>query len=273
MAALESPARRDAPPPRDFLTSCLQEWPASHALLRAIECRKLWRYPLAAPTLDLGCGDGILSGFLFPGPLEAGIDINRRDVGRAARNSTHRAVMAASATQLPFSEGAFASVFSNCVLEHLDDLDLALREIHRVLRPQGTLLTTVPTPGWESQGPLPALRRLGLHGVSNLLNRVLRRFWHHVTMEEEEAWRLRLSRARMKLLVWEPYMAPAAYAAYARYLPCSVSSFVLRRLCGRWMLSKTMRRLVVPLLARLLRKAYEAEDPTGACAVVLAVKE
>ena len=36
--------RTDAPP--GFLTACLREWPASHALLRAIELRKLWRYPL-----------------------------------------------------------------------------------------------------------------------------------------------------------------------------------------------------------------------------------
>jgi SAM-dependent methyltransferase len=273
MAAPDFPALRDTPPPRDFLASCLRQWPASHALLRAIECRKLWRYPLTAPTLDVGCGDGILSGFLFPAPLESGIDLNLREVRRAARNQAHRSVLAASATHLPYSDRAFGSVFSNCVLEHIDNLDLALQEINRVLRPQGMLLTTVPTPRWESEGPLPQLRRLGLHGISDRLNRILRRLWHHVTVEEEDAWRRRLARARLKLLVWEPYMVPAAYAAYARYLPCSVFSFILRRLIGRWLLSKTLRRMAVPLLARLLRRAYEAEDSAGACALVLAVKE
>jgi SAM-dependent methyltransferase len=273
MPAPESPVLRDAPAPRDFLASCLGEWPSSHALLRAIECRKLWKFPLQAPTLDIGCGDGILSGFLFTSPLEVGIDLNQNEVRRAARNTAHRSVLSASATHLPFPALAFESVFSNCVLEHIDNLDLALQEIHRVLRPGGILLTTVPTPRWETEGPLPWLRRLGLSGFSDWLNGVMRRLWHHVTMEEEAGWRQRLSRARFKLLVWEPYMAPPAYAAYARYLPFSVGSFVLRRITGRWLLSKSLRRLVVPLLARLLRRAYEAEDPSGACAVVVAVRE
>jgi len=273
MTAPEDFAVRDTPAPRDFLALCLREWPASHALLRAIECRKLWRYPLAGPTLDLGCGDGVLSGFLFPEPLEVGIDLNPREVRRAARNSAHRSVLSSSATHLPFVDRSFESVFSNCVLEHIDNLDLALREIHRVLRPGGALLTTVPTPLWESEGPLPSLRLLGLHGISDRLNGVLRRLWHHVTMEEDPAWRQRLSRAGLKLLIWEPYMVPVAYAAYARYLPCSLFSFVLRRLTGRWLVSKTLRRIVVPLLSRLLRRAYEAEAVTGACALVLAIKE
>jgi SAM-dependent methyltransferase len=269
----DAPSPQGTSAPRDFLRDCLREWPSSHALLRAIECRKLARHPLAAPILDVGCGDGVLTGFLFPDPLAAGVDLNPREVRRASRNPAHRGVMAASATHLPFADRSFRGVFSNCVLEHVDQLDLALQEIGRVLQPQGALLTTVPTPRWESEGPLPILRRLGLRGLSDLLNRLLRSLWHHVTMEEEGAWRDRLARARLRLVVWEPYMGPSAYAAYGRWLPFSLFSFVLRRLTGRWLISRTLRRLVVPCLAGLLRRAYLAEEPVGACALILAVKE
>src|SRR5258706_3377262 len=126
MAEPESFPVRETPAPRDFLAACLQHWPSSHALLRAIECRKLWRYPLAAPILDVGCGDGIMSGLLFSDPLRAGVDLNPAEVRRAAGNTTHRSVMPASATHLPFSGQQFGGVFSNCVLEHIDNLDLAL---------------------------------------------------------------------------------------------------------------------------------------------------
>ena len=168
----------------DDLLACLREWPVSHALLRAIECRKIRRHPLAPPVLDLGCGDGFLSQLLFEGPLEAGVDQNAAAVVRAHARGGHRRVSVADAARLPFSDGSFSSVFTNCVLEHIDRLPDALAEIARVLRPGGSLLATVPTPRWESEGPFPALRRARLHGVSRALAGALRRLWHHVTMDD-----------------------------------------------------------------------------------------
>ena len=261
---------RAEPPPTDFLLRCLEEWPAAHALVRAIECRKLWRYPLAPPVLDVGCGDGRLTRMLFRLPLEAGIDVNLDEVTRARRSGVYKQALCVSAATLPFEDRSFASVFSNCVLEHVDGIDRALSEIHRVLRPGGTLLSTVPTPRWESDGPLPVLRRLGLDGLSDRMNDVLRGMWHHVTVEEEEGWRARLARAGMTLMVWEPYMAPPAYAAFARYLPSSAGALVSRRVTGRWPLSRTLRRTIAPLLAARLRGPYLAEDSVGACAMYVA---
>src|SRR6185503_12873333 len=142
-------------PPSDYLAECLRHWPSSHALLRAIECRKLCRHPLQAPVLDVGCGDGIVTRFLFPAGVAAGLDLNYREVRRARKIAVHGGVQVASATHLPFRDRSFGGVFSNCVLEHVSPLDRALREIGRVLRPQGLLLTTVPTPRWESEGPFP----------------------------------------------------------------------------------------------------------------------
>jgi SAM-dependent methyltransferase len=50
----------------------------------------------------------------------------------------------ANALALPFNEGSFDAVFIFDVLEHIDEDDVALKEIRRVLRPQGHLLMTVP---------------------------------------------------------------------------------------------------------------------------------
>lgn len=259
-------------PPIDFLLECLKEWPASHALIRAVECRKLWSYPLSPPVLDVGCGDGTFTRLLFRPPVEAGIDLNPDEVARAQRLGVYKQVLCVSAATLPFADSSFASVFSNCVLEHVDGIDLALAEICRVLRPGGVLLTTVPTPRWESDGPLPVLRRLGLDGLSERMNDLLRRMWHHVTVEEQEEWRARLARAGMTLRVWEPYMVPPAYAAFARYLPTSLGSLVMRRVTGRWLVSKTLRLAVAPFLAARLREPYLAEASVGACAMYLAVR-
>lgn len=262
---------RTSPAP-DFLPSCLQRWPASHALLRAIELRKLWRFPLPTPVLDIGCGDGAFTSLLFERPLDIGLDLNANEIRRARCGASHKHAFVSSATHLPLPDRSFASVFSNCVLEHVDGLDRALGEISRVLQAGGVLLTTVPTPRWESDGPIPFLRRLGFHRLSERLNAVLRKLWHHVTVEDEDAWRSRLAKANLELLVWEPYMVPAAYAAYGRFLPFSFGSFVTRRLTGKWFFSTSLRRVFVPFLSVCLRKGYLAEDTHGACALVLARK-
>jgi SAM-dependent methyltransferase len=50
----------------------------------------------------------------------------------------------ASALQLPFGDAVFDRVIAAEVLEHLGDDLAALAELHRVLRPGGTLAVTVP---------------------------------------------------------------------------------------------------------------------------------
>ena len=111
----------------DFLTLALSEWPAAHARLRAIELRKLLRYPLATPVLDIGCGDGTFTRLLFGSAVEAGLDLQAGEIGRARAAGSHRHLLIGSATHLPFADGSFRSVFSNCVLEHIDGLDRAAR--------------------------------------------------------------------------------------------------------------------------------------------------
>lgn len=48
------------------------------------------------------------------------------------------------ATVLPFADGAFDRIIAAEVLEHVDADGAALSELHRVLRPGGTLAVTVP---------------------------------------------------------------------------------------------------------------------------------
>lgn len=48
------------------------------------------------------------------------------------------------ATNIPSPDGSFDTVLCTAVLEHLEEPEKALRECHRVLKPRGVAIYTVP---------------------------------------------------------------------------------------------------------------------------------
>lgn len=103
-----------------------------------------------ATILDFGCGAGAM---VAAGRAE-GLDIQGVDVfyaGSRARELAEASPLWGAAIQpicngiIPFPDGSFQLVVNNQVMEHAEDLDAALGEIHRVLIPGGTLLSIFPS--------------------------------------------------------------------------------------------------------------------------------
>jgi SAM-dependent methyltransferase len=103
-----------------------------------------------ARILDFGCGAGrvVVAG------REAGLDMLGADVfygGSKTKSEAEAAGLLGTSVheihegRLPFAAGSFDLVTNNQVMEHVEDLDLALREIHRVLKRDGRLLSIFPS--------------------------------------------------------------------------------------------------------------------------------
>ena len=127
---------------------------------RAIEIEEVIRYGLPCGIgLDLGCGDGHLTSILIGhvGSRDlVGIDIDTKESSIARKRGIYRQVLTGTANRLPFENSTFDFVFSNSVLEHLENIDLSLSEVARVLRCGGRFLFTVPGPDFHDclKGPL-----------------------------------------------------------------------------------------------------------------------
>jgi SAM-dependent methyltransferase len=94
---------------------------------------------------DVGCGTGANLELLGRFGTAVGVEPEGPGLERCrARGLGDDAVVAGDACALPFDDESFDLVTSFDVLEHIEDDSLALRELARVLRPNGYLLVTVP---------------------------------------------------------------------------------------------------------------------------------
>jgi ubiquinone/menaquinone biosynthesis C-methylase UbiE len=101
--------------------------------------------PKGAAILDVGCGTGEhLKRALGLGLTAAGVEPAPAMLAVARREVPRARVEDGVATELPFGEGEFDAVIMIEVLRYLDlpDIELALREARRVLRPGGKLFVT-----------------------------------------------------------------------------------------------------------------------------------
>ena len=117
--------------------------------------------------LDVGCGEGTAEmslGRLRISQLALfAIDRNLQRVVHAAaegRSHNYRLQLAgADVSRLPFRSGAFDATFCVAVLQHVNDLPRAVRELARVTRTGGRVLAVEPDNAaryWYSSSPLGA---------------------------------------------------------------------------------------------------------------------
>lgn len=99
--------------------------------------------PRRPKLLDLGCGTGLFLQRRRADCEAYGIDLSPQALGYCRRRGI-RTVALADATTLPLKDESFDIVTAFDLIEHLADDHALVREIRRVLRPGGFLLTTVP---------------------------------------------------------------------------------------------------------------------------------
>lgn len=134
-----------------------------------------WALGTLAPAagdsvLDLGCGTGHLLALLQeqdPTARACGLDITRRMLDVARRRNPGVPLVQASGALLPFARARFDAVVSTSALHYLSDPLPAMREMHRVLKPGGTVVIT----DWCRDDWLVWLLDLGLRTVLRPLDR------------------------------------------------------------------------------------------------------
>jgi SAM-dependent methyltransferase len=131
---------------------------------------RVWPEPTGR-FLEAGCGPAANAlNLALRGADVTGVDLSANAVAAAKSEFERRGVRGHFARgdvrALPLEDASFDCVYAGGVVEHFDELDTALAELARVLRPGGRLLITVPAltlsyPYLFLRGNVPALPVVG----------------------------------------------------------------------------------------------------------------
>ena len=125
----------------------VSRWPI-FTIERHIMLSALAKYKPQGILVDIGCGPGYLAAQIsrrFPGLRVVGVDISNEMLSTAKRNWSSRSYpnvefVMGDAQRLPFPDSTVDFIVSSFSLHHLANAEIAVREIHRVLKPDGQFL-------------------------------------------------------------------------------------------------------------------------------------
>ena len=219
----------------------LSSLPVHRAMIRVVEALLVGAEPLVGPVLDVGCGDGHFArAVLAPSrgaPIDAGIDPWFPSVRESQASGAYRMALASGGEAMPFPDGTFNTVVSNCVLEHIPPLAATLREISRVLAPGGRLVITVPSDRFAPSLFWPrALTAAGMPGLGEAYGDWFNGISKHFHTYDRPGWTARLAEAGLEVSHWSSYLLPDAMGLFDLSHYYGAPTLVTKRLLGRWIL-------------------------------------
>jgi ubiquinone/menaquinone biosynthesis C-methylase UbiE/polysaccharide pyruvyl transferase WcaK-like protein len=134
-----------------FIRHIIYKWIGIPNFIRRIEWAHLlqWLDPKEGEkVLDIACGEGTLSLKIAErGCIVCGIDISENVINGAKQFARREKIacefQVGDAERLPYPDGCFDKVVCSSSLEHFDDDLSALKEMSRVLKPNGIIVLTV----------------------------------------------------------------------------------------------------------------------------------
>ena len=200
--------------------------------------------PAGTEVLDVGCGDGSFWK-VFPRLAEVtldGVDLNRYEVEQARRHGVYRHVEVGDISAAG-PDRLYDVVVGNCSLEHIPNINAALVNIRRCLRPDGRLLLFVPAFGWTRELSLVRLLDLASPRLSMAASGALDGFFQHHHLYDATSWRLLVEAAGYQVDQVLGMGAPALNRVFEANLPLAMAEFVYKTLRKRYPRRHFHRRL------------------------------
>lgn len=245
----------------NYLMDYLAQAPLALAIERIVECRILSQMPFEGPVLDIGCGEGLFASILFREKIDLGIDPNTMELERARQLGGYAELAQCFGDKIAKPDGAYRTILSNSVLEHIEQLEPVLREAHRLLAPGGRFYMTVPSDLFEHYSVInQALLLLGLKGLAGRYRVFFNRFWQHYHCYPIAKWVSLAEKAGFSLVESRSY-APKYLCVLNDFLaPFSILELVTKKTLNRWTLFPSLRRIVMFPIGQMVGRLVDGAD-------------
>lgn len=254
----------------DYFRRYLRISPLCVALWRSVEARHLSTVRLKRPILDIGCGWGEFAE-AFGEKIDMGIDIAPRDLYAAAKGKMYKNLTLADARDLPFADNSYGSIMSISTFEHIPNTKQLLKEMYRVLKPNGVIAITMETEEVDHNTFYrPMLKRIGLYFLSKLLTNAYNSYFHRHTLPSKEKWIKDFKEARFKIVTIKNIVSPTITKLYDIFILTSWPAQLFRPFIGR---RKVFRpKFAEDLLVKIFLRYVEEKEKKGTNLFIVARK-
>jgi len=137
------------------------------------------KIPCKEPSLEVGCGNGIVSNYIFKGNrITVGSDPSILSMIDAKRDGkVHRHYIGIDGNAIPFSDAVFNTLIAVHSIDHVSDRKQVLSEMSRVLQPGGWMAISDLSEYSVSFLPLPGI--LQNIGYSDLGDDFIKYYFHN----------------------------------------------------------------------------------------------
>lgn len=128
-------------------SSIADKWTIFDKLIQNLRYRKVVGLIPYGTLADLGCGDGDFLQYLVnKGRVASGYGIDRKI--KCSTDTKHNLILKEGDLnkEIPLGNESVDSVTALAVIEHLHEPEVLVREIYRVLKPNGICILTTPSP-------------------------------------------------------------------------------------------------------------------------------
>ncbi len=263
---------RPAPEEKNWLTVIAGKFDHPAIILwRAVELKyidkALEERKLRGPVLDLGCAEGKIGSLIFKGSFVIGLDNCWGLLSENKEKDIYKALILADGCSMPYKNAVFASVFSNCVIEHIPDIDCLLDEAARVLKDNGTLIFTVPSHKFGDFLFFTAIfENLRLKGLANWYKRKRNKLLNHFHCYSHNQWQDILNEHGLSLQEYKYYMTKEA-TSYWDFLAAAILT-----LKKAWPLSYLSPKINKWFINRL-KAYYDMDSSIGSGLLLVAQKQ
>lgn len=235
----------------EFLENYVAQAPLALAFERTMECRILSRQPFERPILDIGCGEGLFAHILFAEKIDTGIDPKTRELQRAHELGGYSELIECFGDSIPRPDGAYRTVLSNSVVEHIPNLEPVLREAFRLLAPGGRLYLTVPSDRFDEYSLVSQILGFcGLTGRQRQFRAFYNRFWAHYHFYTPARWAEIVTSCGFVVVEVHSYGPKQVCLMDDMLTPFGIGARFTKGMFNRWTLIPGLRRvLLAPMVA------------------------